>query len=416
MEEEYFKGIAIVRQFLDDIELLSDKKYDEIDFDFYEKKFEKLLFYISRSFLSSNFDELFYNLDDEVPKTIFNQTGFLNPKVKNYSALTKYLFEHQYCKMPERLLQDPILAYKVIRNMLCHYEYKIVGDKIIFEKVDFDKNAEISVASMVKLLQETLTSYGKSTKAGAYDYWPVLSSTEGKSCMFLIKNLEDNIAPPSSVITHLSYELKKNELKTIPSTNSFYIFLKEMANHLGRYYIKKVCFNQETMEIAGISKISNHDDLDLYMCAYDRIKRTGIMYNMLVDILFSLHNQSTNHLHDEYNRFYSILSNTVFISYVSLIFDDSLAKNFNGIVDSNLFTKKTAVQDKDIPRKFRNSLAHSRYCFKNIFDSSGKTMILFWDEESGERNFKCEITKKNLLKFIRDCLAQYSPMSEQGNH
>lgn len=409
MKTDYLEGIATVKQFLNDIDLLSENKVVDINLSFYKKNYEKLLFYISKSFLSDNYDQLFYNLDPEVADAVFNNKTFLNPEIKKYHSISLYLNERKYCKMPERFHNDPMNAYKVIvRNALCHYNYKLKDDRVIIDKVNFEEGAEISIASIICLVRDTLSSYGMSTKKGAYDYCCLLSPIENQSKMILIKNLKDNEQAPSLIIKNLNYQLKKQGLKQIRiSPKKLMIFLKQFVAQFGDYYVKVLSFKPDIMRKANLFKISNRKELDLYMCAHDDIKRAGIAYNILLNLIFKLRDgktESLSHLTD----FYPILSNTIFISYMSLVFDDLFTKKFAGNINSKLFIQKTEIEDKDIPRKLRNSLAHSRYRFEDIFDSSKDIVIEFWDEKDGIKNFECKITKENALTLINDYLVQLS--------
>jgi len=407
MKTDYLEGIATVKHFLDDIGLISQKKYSAIDLDFYKNNFEKLLFYISKSFLSDNFDELFYNLDDESINTVFNEGIRLNKFLDKHSDLAIYLSTHQCCKLPKRLHDDPMLGYRVvIRNALCHYRYKLNKDRVIFEKVEFNEGAEISVASLAVLLCGTLASYGQSRKKGAYDYWPLLDRYGNGSFLIMIKNIDDNTIAPADLIVWSQQILGKRQTIDASLSRKFIDYVKGYAPNFGRYYIKKINFDQTIMKKAKINRVSNIEELNLYMCAHDDIKRAGIAYSTLTRVLFALSNNDIDSIEDEIGSLGPILSNTVFISYMSLVFDDLFARDFNGTIKSGLFIEKPKVEDKSIPWKFRNSLAHSRYRFENIFDSSGKIVIEFWDEDKNGINFECKITKENATTLIEDYLAQ----------
>lgn len=404
MKQKFLEGIKIVKRFWGDIELLSSASYGDIDFDFYKNNYEKLLLYISKSFLSDNFGELFENLDDEVARTVFNDMQGENSDC----PLLQYITERHYCKIPKRLLDDPMLAYRVIiRNKLCHYEYDFDKDRIIFQNVDFDKDAVISIASIVNLLKATLSSRGQSTKKGAYEYYSLLSNRENQSLLIRVQNTEDNILSPSSVVIHFDHDLELSGFKNkISSPTKLLNAFKRAANIHGHYYIRNEDFELETMRKAHISRVSNKNELDLYMCAHDEIKRAGITYNMLLDIIFKFRDKDLDGLKEIDDRYYPVLLNTVFISFMSLVFDDLFAKNFSGVIDSGLFIEKSDIQDKDIPRKFRNSLAHSRYRFEDIFNASNGIIIEFWDEDDKGINFECKITKRNAEKLIDSYLAQ----------
>lgn len=412
MKEKFLEGIENVKRFLSDIELLSSASYDDIDFDFYKNNYEKLLFYMSKSFLSDNFGELFEKLDEEVARTVFNdkQGEAID------SPLVRYITERHYCRIPRRLLADPMKAYKVIvRNYICHYDYSFDKDRVVFKSVDFDRDAIMSIASIVNLVVATLSSRGRSTKKGAYEYYSLLSERENQSILFKIQNTQDNILAPSSVVIHFDHDLKLSGKKYFINSsprlfNAFKRTLldtfKYAANIHGHYYIRCEDFEFETMKKAHISGVSNKTELDLYMCAHDDIKRAGITYNMLLDIIFKLRDKDIKGLREIDSRYYPVLLNTVFISFMSLVFDDLFAKNFCGVIDSGLFIEKSDIKDKDIPRKFRNSLAHSRYHFEDIFNASNGIIIEFWDEDDKGINFQCKITKKNAEKLIDSYLAQ----------
>lgn len=410
MKTDYIDGITTVKHFLDNIDLLSAGKINKIDLGFYKNNYEKLLFYISKSFLSDNYDDLFSKLDPEVSDAFFNDKTFLNPDTDTYSPISIYLSEQKYCKMPDRFHMDPMNAYKVIvRNALCHYAYRMKGNRIIVNNVNFDEGAEISIASIVGLLKYTLSSYGMSTKKGAYDYFYLLSPVEGQSRMILIKNLEDNQQAPTMIVEYLVHFLDKEGLRReVQSPKVFIDFLKRIVANFGNYYIREFSFRPDIMKKAGIFRVSSRKELDLYMCAHDEIKRAGIAYNMLLDLIFRLRDGEIASLYEDYDSFYPILSNTVFISYMSLVFDDLFARNFDGTINSGLFVERPSIKDKDIPWKFRNSLAHSRYRFENIFDSSMGIVIEFWDEKDGIKNFECKITRENAIALIDDFLAQIS--------
>lgn len=164
MREDYLEGISTVKHLLDDIGVLAKKEYERIDFDFYKNNFEKLLFYISKSLISDNFDELFQNIDLGQAKAVFtNDLAPVTIPGINPSAPSKYMNSHIYCEMPERFLEDPKLAYKfIIRDSLCHYDYKIKDDRIIIDKIFYEENlpvhAEITVASLMSLMRNTLSS------------------------------------------------------------------------------------------------------------------------------------------------------------------------------------------------------------------------------------------------------------------
>lgn len=411
IKSDYLEGISLVKHFLDDIIFLSREEYDEIDFSFYDDKYEKLLFYISKSLLSENFDELFANIDVRQAKATFNnKLEEVNLGIPLSSA-SKYMIDHQYCKMPKRFSDDPILAYKfIIRNSISHYEYKLKEDRVVIDRMFFEENlpvyAEFSVATLMALLRNTLSSFGSSNKKGAYHYYRFLNPQVGKSCYFKIVNLEDNIVSPADVAKAFAY--REKIYGRSPSASSYRKYLDEIAKITGRYYIKREDFDKCIMEKAGISSIDTVEDYFLYMCAYDGAMRSGIVYDTLIDLVFSLRDKTIKDRFDFFSRFYPILNNSIFILYMSLVFDDLFTKDFNGTINSGLFIEKSELEDKDIPRKFRNSLAHSRYYFENIFDSSEGIIIEFWDEKNGIKNFECKITKKNAETLINQYLSQIS--------
>ena len=410
MRKDYLDGISIVKHFLGDIDALIANKHSQINFDFYKQNYEKLLFYISKSLISDNFDELFFNIDLGQAKGVFTNdlAPIMIPGFKP-SAPSEYMNKHAFCDMPSRFSEDPKLAYKfIIRDSICHYDYEIKGDRIIIDKIFYEENlpvhVEITIASLMALMRNTLSSFGSSRNEGAYHYYRFLNPRFGDSCYYKIVNLRDNKLSPSDFAKGLIYREKMYGKPESPSRCSKYI--KELASSLGSYYIKREKFDDEIVRKAGLSSVSTDEQYFLYMCAYDRNMGAGIIYDALVSLIFSIRDNKIDEMSDFFDKFYPVLSNAVFICYMSLVFDDLFSRNFNGTISSNLFIHKTEIEDKKLPWKFRNSLAHSRYYFENIFDPSEGIVIEFWDEKNGIKNFECKITKKNAEKLIDQFLSQ----------
>lgn len=406
MEKEYRKGIGVVKHFLDDIELLSDKNYDRIDFGFYRDNYENLLFYISKTLICDNYDKLSDEVNFKFIDAMITSEGLDKPSKSGwaFSSPSKYIDDHLYCKIPERLLNDSKNTFRVIRIALCHYNYSIANGIVTLKEVDRNSNAYISIASLVGLLRGTLLNFGCSNKKGAFHYYRFLNPTEGESCYFKIENISDNVVPPAEIVKGFKY---REKIWGKPASAKE--CLKEMrviSDKIGRYYIKKEKYDRKIMEKAKISDVSTDEEYFLYLCALEDAVRAGIVYECLIDLIFALRDKTIKERATFFRRFYSIFSNTIFITYMSLVFDDLFARNFDGMINSDLFIKKPEIEDKSIPWKFRNSLAHSRYAFDNIFDSSKGIIIEFWDENNGSKNFECRITKENAMKLIDDYLAQ----------
>lgn len=210
--------------------------------------------------------------------------------------------------------------------------------------------------------------------------------------------------PPSDLARAFIYREKIYGKPESPASCSKY--LKKLVSSFGSYYIKREKFDDEIVNKAGLAGIYTDEQYFLYMCAYDKTIGAGIIYDSLISLIFSIRDKKIEEMSDFFSYFYPILSNAVFICYMSLVFDDLFSRNFNGTIDSGLFIQKTEIEDKKLPWKFRNSLAHSRYYFENIFDPSEGIVIEFWDEKNGNKNFECQITKKNAEKLIDQFLSQ----------
>ena len=406
MKTEYRKGIRIVKHFLDDVELLSQGKYSRINFSFYKKNYENLLFYISKTLICDNYDKLSPEINLEFIGAVVTNEGIDKPTKSGWAITSpsKYIDNHLYCKMPERLLSDPRNMFRVLRIALCHYKYVVANGIVTLNGVDCDNDAEISIASLIGLLRGTLLNPGNSYKKGAYHYYRFLNPFEGESCFFRIENLTNNLISPIDIAKAFKYR----ELvwgKPV-SPRECLRQMRELSSLNGNYYIKREKFDKTIMKKAHISSVSTDEDYFLYLCALEDSTRAGLIYEGLIDLIFSIRDMTVKKRASFFGRFYSLFSNTLFITYMSLVFDDLFSRNFDGTISSGLFVDKPSIEDKNIPWKFRNSLAHSRYSFEDIFNPSKGIIVEFWDEDKGVKNFECRITKENAMKLIDEYLKQ----------
>lgn len=399
--KKYIDEINIIKKFMNDIEHIKYHDFKKINFDFYNTNFEKILFYISKSFISDNFEELFSRVNNEVLETVFEEKVILNPELDHYSSKSIYLFNNQHFVISDTMKVDLNYAYKIIRNNLCHFCYTIKDNIVYIEDRNTNEHIEFSIASLHLLLRDTLCTYGQSHIKGAYEYLSLLNM----NYMLKIQNITDNMIPPAFLVDRIVSYCKDNNLLFLKSNKVVNEMMKYIKG-IGNYYVRKIPYDENIFKKANINRISNQVELDMYMCAFDDVKRAGITYNKITDILFALKNNDIDFLNNIPDRYYSIISNTVFISYMSLVFDDYFIKDFEGVINTDLFYEKPNVINHDIPRKFRNSLAHSRYRFENIFDSSKGIIIEFWDEYKNTINFKCKITKNNACILIDEYISE----------
>lgn len=421
--DELAESTTLLKHFLDDTSSFCRGEFSKIDYSFYKKNRAKLDFYITKSFLNENFDELFEKSNLILPKYIFEnnlgeaRTLDANEKYQLCKIIgdeqdkkfnpSKFISSKDYCKMDTRFSSDPKLAYKLIRNSLSHFEYRIQDDRIFIEKEYYNENrmfnCEISVSSLATLVASTIGLPSFSCKKGAYDYIPFASATYPQNSFFVkIQNIDHNPFSPGHF--HQIYA-------SVPRTaiNHNHI-IKDIKYKLSlsplkcNFYVKAVYPDKDVLKKAGLSKITNSSDASLYLCALDERIQSGGVYIMIHDLISDLACYSDKIDFSRYKALMPLINNTVFISFMTIVFDDYFIHNFNGKLNPDLFIEKTGVNITDIPRRLRNSLAHSRYRFDNIFDSSKGIIIEFWDEKNGEKNFECKISKENAQKLTSDYL------------
>ena len=422
---ELKESTKLLGYFLKDIDSFCKGDYGRINRNFYKKYGEKLKFYITKSLLNDSFDELFEKSSLLLAKYVF-ENNFSTAKMvyaredyelelkthndgdaPNKTDILRAVNPKDYCKMDKRFSSDPKLAFKLIRNSLSHFEYKIENDRIIINKEYYKENrlfsCTISISSLSGLVLNTIGFPGISCEKGAYDYMPFICSSDPQRSFFIkIQNLEHNPLSPM--------HFQKIYTSVPRSTLSASAIVKEIKEIIPRlplkvnFYVKAIYPDKNIMKKAGISKISNAKEVSLYLCALDENIRIGGIYVMIIHLLRDLAYQPDNIDFSEYKPLFPMINNTVFISFMTIAFDDYFIHGFNGNLNPDLFTEKNGIKINEIPRRLRNSLAHSRYRFENIFDSSKGIIIEFWDEKNGKKTFECKITKENAEKLTNEYL------------
>ena len=110
---------------------------------------------------------------------------------------------------------------------------------------------------------------------------------------------------------------------------------------------------------------------------------------------------NNNDFVNEYKIYLPLFNNEFIICYLNIIFWDYACQH-NSIISSNLFKYINPIEEKNIPRKIRNSLSHCHYRYEDITDNSAFVIIEFWDEYESKINFKCRIKRENIKNLTDD--------------
>lgn len=413
MKKDYQSGIDILKQFMDKVYKISNNKKDNTEEDllFYVSNYYEILFYLSKSYLNDNFADLVEQIDENLVKDVF--TGNITKNnfykdcfIHDNEQIIEELIKNQYFQLPSTMLNNISETFRLIRNYLAHFNYIIMNNMVIIDLKEKDikkyniNTISFSIESLTILILATLSNQGQSYSKDAYDYYTLA----------FYENFSNKINIEHSVILKISNNSNNNKYTPLNITkyitNQNITQLDDVINItkiLGKYKITKIDFDRNIInkldyELLNINNSQNF--INLYMSCFDDKRRATISYKFALGILYLLVNGREEEIYSIYKNYFKIINNTLFICYMSLVFDDySIEKN--GVVNESLFKELNFYRkNENIPRKFRNSLAHARYRFDDILDDSKGIIIEFWDEKDKVINFKCKITKENALLLI----------------
>ncbi len=418
--KKYLKDVLCFESFINDFNIIennSNIKYDNL-------QFWRLVFLLSRSYINDNFHKMLELVNQDYLELIFSG----NVKIDDFKDTTfptnneeilKLLIDNHYFKISTNT-KDYIYFFKIIRNHLSHYNYELNNNIII---INYDKKSiSLSIATLVLIVLATLSNVGQSKKIYSYDF--SLSLLGNYLFETKVINLIDNnnITPLDFIsysvpviINNLLLILNnydenaentpKDELEIIKIEKIREAF-PEVCKSFG--YEAKLSIPDDIIT----TKVENYlqdngyemnEDIKLYSNLYsmlkDDIKLATISYKLFIGILFSIF--QGNRISSPYKVFFPILKNLITINYLNIVFCD-YATNNNKNISNELFDYINPEDEKNIPHKMRNSLAHCHYKFQDITKNTSDIIIEFWDEQKGIINFKCKIKKENVYKLINN--------------
>ena len=414
--QEYQKGIIeceVFYKFMDYIHKLSkDEKLCNLSIDdllFLIANEKEILFYLSKSYINDNFIELLEQVDIELIKEILSGQAVdvfsKNCFIVNNDIITNSLLNNQYFNISQKLFDNPIYALEIVRNNLSHFNYMVLFNTVIIDDKIKKEKLEFTVDSLILLLLAAFSNQGQSYKKGAFDYFVIENNI-----ISIINKDDENQYTPYDMKLEIknAFEEAVRRYKCNYTIDKFLEDTKKLLNEYGNYEIKVEAIDTKILKKLKIEKINTQEDMNLYVSYIDNIRCATISYKLIITMLHLLTSGKMAIYYNEFKKYFPIINNTLFISYMTLVFNDYMVHDCEGFIEDvfeyidNEYKKIPKI--KKVPIKLRNSLNHARYKFYNILDDSKGIIIEFWDQDKNKINFSCKITKENTLKLIKKYL------------
>lgn len=404
--EEFYKFMNYIYKLSKD-EKLCDLSTDDLLFFIANEK--NILFYLSKSYINDNFIELLEQVDIELIKEILSGKAYdvftENCFFIDNDIITNDLLNNQHFEISPKLFDNPIYALGIVRNNLSHFNYDVEVDKVVIDDKIKKEKLVFSVDSLILLLLAAFSNQGQSYKKGAFDYFVV-----GNNIVSIINKDDENQYTPYDMKLEIqsSFEKAIRINKCVYTLDEFLEDATNILNEYGNYEIKVETIDTKILKKLKIEKINTQEDMNLYVSYTDNIRCATISYKLIITMLHLLTSDKMAIHYNEFKKYFPIINNTLFISYMTLVFNDYMVHDCDGFIE-DVFESideeyKIIPKIKKVPIKLRNSLNHARYKFYDILDDSKGIIIEFWDQDKNEINFSCKITKENALKLIKKYL------------